>query len=275
MRRRIGIIGCGKMGEAILSNTIKDRDFVLSICEKKEEIIKNIRRKFLSYRKRLFIYKDIPKLIENSEIIIIAVKPQDIGVVLEKISETLELIKKRPLFISIAAGITTSYLEKKIKFRPKIIRAMPNLAIKVADGITVLKRGHYITESDFRFASQLFRMMGKVIEIKKEKIMDVVTAISGSGPAYIAFIFEAISEAARLLGLDKEKSDKLILQTLLGTAKLLEEECFDTEGLISKVASKRGTTQEALKVFKKNKLKKIIIKAVISSFKRAKELSLS
>lgn len=275
MKKRIGIIGCGKMGEAILSSIIKDKNFVLSICEKKEKILKNIRKKFLSYKRRFFIYKDIPKLVENSEVIIIAVKPQDITEVLEEISKTLGLINKRPLFISIAAGITTGYLEKKINFKPKIIRAMPNLAIKVKAGITALKGGRYINRSDFRFAHQLFGRMGKTIEIRKEKLMDVITAISGSGPAYIAFIFDAIAEAAKILGLDKRKSDLLIYNTFLGATELLKEEGFDTKGLISKIASKRGTTEKALKVFKRSKLKNIIVKAIFSAFKRARELSLS
>ena len=273
MRRfKLGIIGCGNMGQALLSSALKNKSFSFFICEKRLEVIKQIKERFKIYKRRIE-FLDIDRLVELSDILIIAVKPQDIDIVLKNIKEKIDFYKRAPLIISIAAGITTDYLEKRLKDKIRLIRAMPNIAILVEEGMIALKRGRFAKDSDLNLAKDIFSLMGKTVEIKKEEDMDIVTALSGSGPAYVAYIIEAILKATAKLGLDKALSQKLIYQTFLGTLKLLIKNDFATQDLILKVASKKGTTERALDVFKKYQLDKIIYKAINSAFRRAREIS--
>jgi len=268
----IGIIGCGNMGEAILEKVLMHKDFSLFVCEKRTSVVNRLEKRFCAFKKRIR-FLDIPKLVSFSDVIIIAVKPQDIEIVLNQISENIKLFKKSVLIISIAAGIKISYLEKILGKNTRIIRLMPNIGIKIGEAVIALKCNRYCSSYDLKTAYKIFADLGKIFEIKNESLMDAITAISGSGPAYVAYIVEAILKIANSLGLSKELSKQLIFQTFIGTIKLLKENNFDTQDLISKVASKKGTTQKALDVFEKYKLDRIIQKAIFSAFKRAKQLS--
>jgi len=269
---KIGIIGCGNMGEAILFGGLKNNDFLFSICERRPKVIKRVKKLLASKIKRVD-FLSLSKLVEVSDVIIIAVKPQDIEVVLEQIRQAKELLKKSPLIISIAAGIKTSYLERKLGKAVRVIRVMPNIAIKVKEGLMVFKKGRFSNNHDLRIATSIFAGLGRTLIIKKELLMDAITAISGSGPAYVAYIIEAILKVAEELRIDKDLAKQLIYQTFLGTLKLLQENDFNTKGLISQVASKKGTTEKALEFFKRYKLDKIIRKAIVSAFRRARQLS--
>jgi pyrroline-5-carboxylate reductase len=268
----IGIIGCGNMGEAILERMIGERDFSFFICERRPKVITKIKKKFFIYKKRIK-FLGISGLVSVSDVIIIAVKPQDIEIVLNQMRQSMELFKRSPLVISIAAGIRINYLEKMLGKDTRIIRLMPNIGIKIGEAVIALKYNHTCKPYDLKIANKIFAGLGKIFEIKKESLMDAMTAISGSGPAYVAYIVEAILKVANSLGISTVLARQLILQTFIGTLKLLEKNNFNTQELILKVASKKGTTQKALDVFKNYKLDWIIQKAILSAFKRAGELS--
>ncbi|MCM8791604.1 MAG: pyrroline-5-carboxylate reductase [Candidatus Omnitrophica bacterium] len=272
IKKMVGIIGCGNMGQAILAAGLKNKDLRFLVCEKKEEIVKKLKDKFGRYEENVK-FKDISEVVQESDVVIVAVKPQDIEGVLQQMHQFLEWRFKKLLVVSIVAGIKIEYLEEMLGEKIKVIRAMPNIAITVEEGITAFKRGRLVSLEDLKIVQEIFSSVGKTLEIKNEELMDVITAISGSGPAYVAYIVNAILKSADSLGLERDSSRLLVYQTFLGTLKFLKENNFDTEDIISKVASKGGTTEQALKVFKNCKLEQIIQKAVVSAYKRAKEIS--
>lgn len=217
---------------------------------------------------------DTTDLLYKCDIVIIAVKPQDIDTVLDDIRKAAGICKKRKiLIISIAAGINTGYIEDRISGKVKVVRAMPNMPIVIGEGITVLTKGRYAANSDIGLAKKIFDSLGATIEMPKERLIDVVTALSGSGPAYIFFIITAMLAAAESLGLDKNSANQLIYHTVIGAMHLHKERKFNAKELISQVASKGGTTEAALNVFRDNKLDKIIWDGIFAAYRRAKELS--
>lgn len=274
--RIIGIIGAGNMGEAILAQAIKHRNrdkrvkarsFIIAEKDKlKAAFVKKIYKVKSAY--------DVKELVLNSDIIIVAVKPQDIGGVLEEIQYALKARKKKKvLIISIAAGINTSYIESRILKGARVVRAMPNMPASIGKGITALCKGSSANTTDLSTAKEIFALLGATVVIKKEELINAVTAVSGSGPAYLFYIVSAVLAAAKRLGLDKETANALTYHTLIGSMDLLNGHNFDAQTLISKVASKGGTTEAALEVFNERQLGQIIIDAMQAAYQRAKELS--
>lgn len=268
MRKNIGIIGCGNMGEAILSQGKKHKvKFIVSEKDKLKEA-------FVSQIYKVKVAKDLIELVQKSDVIIVAVKPQDIDTVLNELSRGIQIWKKtKILIISIAAGITTEYIEKRISGKVKVIRAMPNMPASIGEGITAFAKGRFATKKDLMIACNAFEFLGKTLSIPEEGLIDVVTALSGSGPAYLFFIFSAMLAAAEGLGLKKKVANEFIYHTIIGSMELLNKNKFDAKTLISKIASKGGTTEAALKVFADRKLNDIITDAMFAAHKRARALS--
>ncbi len=266
----IGIIGCGNMGSAILSQSLKHKKRNFIIIEKNKS-----RETFIHRRYRTKTARDIADLVNKSDIVIIAVKPQDIDIVLNEISKSIKTSKKKILVISIAAGIKTEYLERRITHNVRVIRAMPNMPSAIGEGITALVKGRFATDKDLKTAEKIFKALGETIAVSREALIDAVTAISGSGPAYFFFIFLAILKIAKDLGLDNKSANKLIYHTVVGSMNMLNKNKFDAETLISKVASKGGTTEAALRVFNEKGLRMVLIDAIEAAYKRSKELSSS
>ncbi|MEK7308149.1 MAG: pyrroline-5-carboxylate reductase, partial [Nitrospirota bacterium] len=194
-----------------------------------------------------------------------AVKPQDIETVLNEIADDVTEDKS---VVSITAGITLAYLASKLKTK-KLIRVMPNTPALVQEGISVMSLCECLTDKDVAVVKDIFMAVGKVI-VLPEKHMNAVTALSGSGPAFIAFFLEALIEAGIKAGL-KDKAFELAVQTLIGTAKLLESG-MTPEKLREMVTSPKGTTAAGLKVFEEKNLKETVIAAIDAAANRAKEL---
>jgi len=264
--KRIGIIGLGNMGHAILSNLIS------SGAVRKGAVIglDLDARKCGGAKKRLgiAIARSIRELVSCSDIVLIAVKPQNMGAVLDEIS----ICGKGRLYISIAAGIKTDRLEKGLGGRARVIRVMPNTPALVGEGISALCKGRYASKSDLKTADEIFSSVGEVIELN-ERYFDVVTALSGSGPAYFFYLKEALIEAGVRLGMDKKTAKDLVLKTALGSARLLIESGCEPGLLRQRVTSKGGTTEQAIKVFEKAKFKSIVERAVIAAAQHSKKLS--
>ncbi len=258
---KVGILGGGNMGEAI-AVAIK-KDFALSVCEQD-----NAKATFLKKKLGLRL-TDLKDLLTSSSVIILAVKPQNFEEVLSEL-KSYNISKK--LFISIAAGITTEFIQERLGEKIKVVRAMPNLPAKVKAAMTGLCAGSKATSVDLNLANRIFSLIGEVV-IVDETFMDAVTAVSGSGPAYVFLFLEILQEAAKSLGLDDKTSAVLVYQTLLGSLKLYAHEMEDPAILRERVTSKGGTTEAALKVLNEKNFAVILIEAIKRAQQRAKELS--
>ena len=259
----IGIIGGGNMGEAILQRVRKGYKVLLS--EKNPE-----RQQYLQKTYKLKVLA-VKELIELSDIVIIAVKPQDIEATLQ---EMFFHVDKTKLVVSIAAGITTSFLEKNLPDKSRVVRTMPNMPAMIGEGMTALASGRYAKKNDLDLATKVFRNVGETV-IVPEELIDAVTAVSGSGPAYIYLFMESLINGAKKLGLEENLARQLVRKTFLGGVLLLDRKKEDPGALRAKVTSKGGTTQAATDVFMKYKIDDIIAEALQAARKRAEELSKS
>ena len=255
---KIGLIGCGNMGSAIIR-----QNKIAAIFDKDQKKSADIKKRY-----HLAAAFDIQELVKACAIIIIAVKPQDIDQVLNEIKSTI----KNQLVISIAAGITTKYIEDKIGKNVKVIRVMPNIAAQVKSGISAICKGRFAKNNDLIVTEKIFQKLGKVARVK-ENHLDAFTAIAGSGPAYFFYFIEALSSAGKRLGFSEKLIVEFVREVAKGSIKLLEETGLSAKELREKVSSKGGTTEAALKVFKNEKLNLIVREAVLKATKRAKELS--
>lgn len=261
MQTTIGLIGAGNMGMAILKGIAKK--FKVLVCEKDSVRAEELKKKFKLRS------EDFRTVVNKSQIIILAVKPQDFDGILEELAQP---ITQKQLVISIAAGITTSYIEKKIGQGIRVIRAMPNLPAQVGQGMTALCKGKKASDSDLSLAKKIFDCVGKTVLIE-EQWMDAVTAVSGSGPAYVFYFMECFQKAALSLGLSEKVSQELVIETLKGSLALLQESKEDVSILRQKVTSKGGTTEAAFKVLDQNKFNEIFIQAIKAARDRAGELA--
>jgi len=211
-----------------------------------------------------------------AEIVILAVKPQNIAEVAAELALRIKREKQtsllqNKLIISIAAGISISYLQNKLPGIP-VIRAMPNNPALIGAGITALSRDKRVKHNLYKKAEAIFKTVGEVVEVP-ESWMNAVTALSGSGPAFIYQTLLAMIEGGIKAGLPKKVSAKLALQTMLGAAKTVKETGRRPEELIAMVASPGGTTVEGLKVLEKLKFKRVLAEAVVVAARKAKNLS--
>jgi len=261
MNKQIGIIGAGNMGLAIISGI--HTKYKLHVCEKDKSKCQLLKRRFKIKAESL---EDV---IEKSQIIILAVKPQNFEQVLDEIKPLLDGHK---LIISIAAGITCSFIEKRLAEGSRVVRSMPNLPAQTLEAMTAICLGRYAYRSDLIVTCQIFSAIGKAVVVE-EKLMDAITAVSGSGPAYVFYFLECFIEASESIGLSHELSMELVKQTLRGSLSLLESSKEEVSELRKRVTSKGGTTHAALNVLFKNKYKSLFKLALRSAKSRSKELA--
>lgn len=255
------------MGEAIfghLSNVL-EKTTMLKISEADAARIDYLQTKY-----KIIVEIDNNALVKFADIVILAVKPQAIGEILK--NEICCGMSKNKLLISLAAGVTTEYIESVVGKDIPVVRAMPNMAARIGEAVTSISPGKAANAEDMRQAFEVFSAIGDVVEVD-EKLVDAVTAVSGSGPAYFFYLAESLVEAAQKLGLDKEQAEKLVFKTALGSAKLLEALGEGPEALRKKVTSKGGTTEAAFTIFETKKFKDTVIDAVKAAYDRSKEIS--
>lgn len=257
----IGIIGGGNMGTAILSRVAKGNK--IFVCEK------DAKRSHLLRKKYKAVLLDVPALVSAAQVILVAVKPQDMDSVLAEIKPAL---RKNKLVISIAAGITTSFLEKRLGKGAKVIRTMPNMPAQIGEGMTAITKGKFATSADVHTAESIFKAVGETVVVK-EALMDAVTAVSGSGPAYIFLLAECFWEAAYKLGLDMDLTCKLVRATWKGSVDQMLLAGEGPDQLRARVTSKGGTTQAAIEVFEKHHIRDIFVEALTAARNRAGELA--
>lgn len=258
---RIALIGAGNMGEAILAGIHKKHACL--VCEPRIE-----RQAYLKKKYRVTI-SPVDLAVKAADAIVLAVKPQDFPELLAEIS-TFPL--KGKLFISIAAGITTRFIEKALKRPVRVVRVMPNLPALIGEGMAGIARGKRATPKDMKIAREVFQTVGDVV-IVKESMLDAVTAVSGSGPAYVFLFVESLIKAARKLGFSEAEAKTLVYQTLLGSTHMLAKSDDSAATLRLKVTSKGGTTQAATDVFMKKEILGMFEAALKAARNRARELA--
>ena len=209
--------------------------------------------------------------IKDTDVIILGVKPQMVKTTLIPLREILA--ESNPLLLSIAAGIRLDDLERWSIEKLAIVRIMPNTPALVSTGAAALCANKYVGASQRDITESIMRSVGITIWVDDENLMDVVTALSGSGPAYFFYFMEIMEKTGVELGLTKEQSRLLTLQTALGAAKMALESNDDSGILRKQVTSPGGTTEQAIEIMQKNKLNEILSKAIRAAFKRSQELA--
>lgn len=263
---RVGIVGAGNMGQAlaagILRARVADKEFVrMSDIDgaKLESVERNLGIKCL---------RDNDKVAEWADTIILAVKPGVVPSVLEKIRPALNAEK---LLVSIAAGVKIGSIERNIGQGIPVVRAMPNTPALINQAATAIAPGSFAGREHMERAHAILSAVGIVVVVE-ESMMDAVTALSGSGPAYLFLITEIMEEAGRRLNLAPEIVKRLVRQTILGSAKMLAEEDADVEALRRKVTSPGGTTEAALSFLEKAGFRETFVKAICEAARRSEEL---
>lgn len=265
LTQKIGFIGTGRMGGALIEGIWKKKLVPpqnLWICDRFKEKLSF----FGKYGIKTSL--GIQPVVKNAEIIFIAVKPQDISQVLEDLKSE---VRASQLIVSIAAGITTSYIIKKLGKKIPVIRVMPNIATLVKEGIAGISAGKGVNSEQKRVVRKILKAVGEVIDIPEDQ-QDAVTGLSGSGPAYIYTVIEGLIQGGVKAGLSQEVASKLAIQTTLGAAKMAKKSKNSLEELREAVTSPGGTTVEGLKVLEEKKLKDCLAEAVVRASQRAREL---
>jgi pyrroline-5-carboxylate reductase len=209
------------------------------------------------------------EVVRTSDIIIYAVKPQIIAKVLK---ETADFLDMRKLIISIAAGVPLAAIESVLNKDLRLIRVMPNVAVAVREGATAVAAGAHASQDDVKLAMAIFDSVGKSIFLKENDLMDAITGLSGSGPAYIFMIVDALADAGVKVGLSRQDALFLASQTILGAAKLLQETGAHPGQLKDSVTSPGGTAIAGLHTLEKGGLRTTLINAVEAATNRSKEL---
>jgi len=258
----IGFIGGGNMAEALIRGLIKNGKRNIIVSDPVDE-----RRRYLEKCYGIKTIASNIDVVNNSEIIVIAVKPQNILEVLEEIKD---YVKEKHTVVSIAAGIPLNLIKNYLK-TDKLIRAMPNLAAIVGESMTVLAICECLEMKILAPVRDIFMSVGKVITLP-EHYMNLVTALSGSGPGFLCYIVEQFIDVATELGFAEDIAKELIIQTFIGTAKLLDSG-IPPDKIRQKVTSPGGTTEAGLRVLSSSNLREILFQTLQEATKRAQELS--
>lgn len=266
----ICFIGGGNMARAILGGLLARESKsgitpTISVADPAESTRAELESRF---RVKTFAHGN--KAIIGAETIVLAVKPQIIPQVLEQLKDKLQADQ---LLISVAAGTTCQTIETELEREAAIIRAMPNLPAIVGSGITGVFANPQCTQADCQRAKEILSAVGELIWVDKESLMDAVTAVSGSGPAYVFYLIEAMRDAGVAAGLDFDVATKLALYTVIGSGKLAQQENIDVSDLRRQVTSPGGTTAAALAVLESAGCDDTLKQAVLTARDRARELS--
>ncbi len=266
--RKIAFIGVGNMGEALLGGLLKSK-----LTNPENIIAADVlpsRLKQISEKWQVDTTTDSIKAVKFADVIVLCVKPQAINDLLTNIKEP---IRGEQLIISILAGITTETIEKFINKKNPVVRAMPNIPAVVDEGAAGICLGEYANDNEHKkIALKILGSVGEV-EIVSESQMDVVTGLSGSGPAYIYMVIEALTDGGVMMGLPRDVAARLAYQTVLGSAKLVKETGIHPAVLKDQVTTPGGTTIQAIKELEESGLRPMLIRAVEIATIKSRELS--
>src|SRR5689334_17348107 len=259
------ILGAGVMGETLLSGLIRAGRPVsdLLVGEKRPE-----RAQELQERYDVAVVSNL-EATKGADAVVLVVKPQDMAGLLDEIGPS---VRPGQLVVSLAAGITTSFLESRLPDGVPVVRVMPNTPALVDEGMAAIAPGSHCDDDHLSIAEELLGSTGRVLRVP-EKQMDAVTAISGTGPAYVCFVVESMIEAGVHLGLPRATATELVVQTLVGSAKMLRETGSHPVVLREQVTSPGGTTAAALRELEVHKVRAAFLAAMEAARNRSAELA--
>jgi pyrroline-5-carboxylate reductase len=263
---KTGFIGAGKMAEAIIASLLRSK--TLRTSDLFASDVDAARRRLMKQRYAINVYSKNRLVVSAAEVLFLAVKPQNLDAVLRELAPDLT---EKHLVVSIAAGRTIAGMESLLP-RTKVVRVMPNLPCVVAEGMSVFCMGSRTEAGDRRTALKLLSCFGKVLELPESRF-DAVTALSGSGPAFFAYVLSELVEGGVQQGLDRDAALLMAEQTMLGTSRLLMDSKLDPQDLIRSVASAKGTTAAGLAVIEKSALARTLHRTIKAAARRSKELS--
>jgi len=267
---RITFIGCGNMGRSLIGGLIANGLPVNSITGTD---INAEQRQTAASQFNIEVLEDNRQAIKDTDVVVLAVKPQSMQDTLQGIKAALA--QEKPLLISIAAGIQLSHLGQWAGEELAIVRTMPNTPAIIQAGATALCANRHTSETQRDLAEAIMRSVGLALWLDDESLMDAVTALSGSGPAYYFLIMEVMEKAATQLGLSQEHARILTLQTAFGAAKMVLESNQDAQTLRKQVTSPGGTTEQALNVLMDGCIEDLFVDALKAAQKRSAELATS
>jgi len=266
-RRRIAILGAGTIGESLLSGLLsagwRSPDEIIATGRRQERISE------LAERHGVTTTLSNGEAVAGAALVVIAVKPQDFDTLLGEIGP---LLSPEQTVLSVAAAIPTAAIEQRLAPNVPVVRAMPNAPSTVHEGMTGVCAGAHASDEDLALAEELLSHLGAVVRVP-ERYMDAVTAVSGSGPAYFALLAEAMIEAGILLGLARDVSTQLVVQTMLGTATLLKEKRMHPVELREAVTSPGGTTTRAIRELEQAGVRAAFLNAIQAAMERSRELA--
>ena len=265
----IGFLGAGKMAEALIAAIVDNKLFEpwnVIACDKCAE-----RRRVIEEKYGVAVTDDAQQTLNSCKVIILAVKPQDLDTLM---CATKNSFRKTHLLISIVAGKTLATLQEMTGSKPRVIRVMPNLALMVQEGMSVTCAAKRAKPADRQLVQQLFGSAGAVLELP-ERYFDAVTALSGSGPAFVAYLLQALIEGAIALKLPRDAARFLAEQTLIGTGIYLQNSNSDIRAFIQAVTSPQGTTAAGMAVLEKATVKKTLAQTLAAAAARSRALSAS
>ena len=264
MSIQFGVIGGGVMGEALLSRLIFQ-----GVCKPEQVLVSDpsqSRRDWMSMTYGVQVTEQNQQVVEQAQKVLLAIKPQ----VFQSVVTALSPCQPEQLILSILAGMPLSRLEVAFPQQP-IVRAMPNTPATVGAGMTAIAPGRHATDAHLKQARTIFESVGEVVEVP-ESLMDAVTGLSGSGPGYVAVLIEALTDGGVLVGLPRAIAQKLAIQTVKGTAELLQASDLHPAQLKDRVTSPGGTTIAGIAQLEDACVRAALIRAVQQSCARSKEL---
>jgi pyrroline-5-carboxylate reductase len=263
----IAILGTGNMGSALMKGIIKAKltpPKKIIACD-----INNEKLNVLTAEWKVRTTTDLKEAVKESDIILLCVKPQTLPSVLETIKKS---IRSDQLVISIVAGTRIAFIQQMIGTKVGIVRTMPNIAATVDEGAAALTFGAYVTAEQQKISKLIFEAVGEVVVVAEDQL-DAVTGLSGSGPAYIYMVIEALIDGGVKMGLARDIATKLAIQTVLGSAKLAKTSGLHPAILRDQVTTPGGTTINAIHKLESHGLRAMLINAVVTATERSKELS--
>jgi pyrroline-5-carboxylate reductase len=266
MESKVVFVGAGNMAEAIVSGMV-----TAQFCAPEKIIMTDVRPERLADLENEYgvsISTD-NSVVKNAEIVVLAVKPQILADVLKGIAPVL---RSETLIISIAAGIPTAKIEAALSGKRRVVRVMPNTPALVGQGASAIAAGTHADEADMEVTEAILGCVGLTVRVQ-ENDLDAVTALSGSGPAYVFYLIEGMLAAAEKMGLDKETARRLALKTVEGSARLMADSGEAADALRVKVTSKGGTTEAAIRSLDEAGVKNAIVLALLAAQIRSVELS--
>lgn len=264
--KKLTVIGTGKLGEALLSSMLGAQ--LVPVGHVVATDAEATRADYIAHKYGVKAATDNQKAVVGADLVMICVKPQQVGEVLRGIRKRLS---KNALVMSVAASVTTTMIEKELAHGQRVVRVMPNTPCLIRQGMSAIARGKHATMDDVKIAQQIFSAMGRTV-IVDEKHMDAITGLSASGPAYVYLIIESLAEGGVKLGLPRELSTELSAQTLLGASAMVLHTGEHPAKLKDVVTTPAGCTIDGLIELEEGGLRVTLIKAVVRAAERARQL---